>query len=342
MTIRSEVENDDQRHLVPGITATVNLEFEPRTMPLLQKAVGEDSHARSLLEQGRVLAVPVFSAIETGEESIVYRESLPGVYEGTLVSLGPRMAGADGVAFYPVLSGLAPGDRVVTSGSFLVDAETRLNPAAGSIYFGGSGGGNTGGGVTTVRPSTPEDTPSKIAAAMAKLSPADRAVAQAQGSCPVLDESPLGAMGVPVKVKVDGQDVFVCCQNCVKAATKEPDKTLRRVAELKDQNKKGRPTPAPADQPTAPTATDPKAAKIKAALAKLSSADRKAAELQKECPINEGSLLGSMGVPIKVTLGGQSVYLCCPACKEDALADPRGTLEKVKRLRQANTSERKP
>jgi hypothetical protein len=286
--------------------------------------------------------VPVFSAIETGEQTIVYRESLPGVYDGTLVSLGPRMTGPNGVTFYPVLSGLKPGDRVVTSGSFLVDAETRLNPAAGSIYFGGSGGGATGGGVTTVRPSTPEDTPSKIAAAMAKLSAADRAIAVAQGSCPVLDESPLGAMGVPVKVTIDGQDVFVCCQSCVKAATKEPAKTLQRVDELKGQAKKGQTAPATGDQPTAPTATDPFSEKIKAALAKLSPADRKAAELQKECPINEGSLLGSMGVPIKLSLQGESVFVCCKACQEEALADPRGTLEKVKHLRRLNAPERKP
>lgn len=342
MTVRSEVENDDEQHLVPGITATVNLEFEPRTMPLLQKVVEGDSHARAMLEQGSVLAVPVFSAIETGEQTIVYRESLPGVYDGTLVSLGPRMSGPDGVTFYPVLSGLMPGDRVVTSGSFLVDAETRLNPAAGSIYFGGSGSSTSGGGVTTARPSTPEDTPSKIAAALAKLSPSDRAIAQAQGSCPVLDESPLGAMGVPVKVTVDGQDVFVCCQSCVKQATKESAATLRRVEVLKEQTKQATQKSPAAGGPALPNPSDPKADKIKAALAKLSSANRKAAELQKECPINEGSLLGSMGVPIEITLDGQSVFLCCSACEEDALADPRGTLEKVKQLRQANTPERRP
>ena len=44
-----------------------------------------------------------------------------------------------------MLKGLAAGDRVAAAGSFLVDAETRLNPAAASTYFGASGGGPAGG-----------------------------------------------------------------------------------------------------------------------------------------------------------------------------------------------------
>jgi multidrug efflux pump subunit AcrA (membrane-fusion protein) len=339
MTIRSEVRNDSQRHLLPGITATVNLEIEPRSMPTLTKAVEEDSEARSLLEQGRVLAVPAFSAIETGEQSIVYRESLPGVYEGTLVTLGPRMTGPDGVTFYPVLAGLSRGDRVVTSGSFLVDAETRLNPAAGSIYFGGSGTGSKGSVTTTVRPSTPDDKSSKIAAALAKLSPADRALAVAQGTCPVLDESQLGAMGVPVKLQINGRDVFVCCKSCIKEAQKEPDKTLLRVDELKA---KGRPPTPEKSKQAPPTAKDSKTAKIEAALAKLSPEDRKLAQLQKECPVNEGNPLGSMGVPVKLDIAGEAVFICCESCEDAAREDPAGTLAKVKQLRRSHAAESKP
>ena len=59
------------------------------------------------------------------------------------------------VAYYPVVKGLKAGDRVVTNGSFLIDAETRLNPAAGSVYVGGSGG--KGGPAPAVRPSTPAE-----------------------------------------------------------------------------------------------------------------------------------------------------------------------------------------
>jgi hypothetical protein len=60
----------------------------------------------------------------------------------------------------------------------------------------------------------PADDKAEIAAAMAELSPDDRAAAQAQGTCPVSDQ-PLGSMGPPIKVTVEGRDVFVCCEGCV-------------------------------------------------------------------------------------------------------------------------------
>lgn len=50
--------------------------------------------------------------------------------------------------------------------------------------------------------------------AFAKLSPEDREAALAQKMCPVSDQA-LGSMGTPIKVTVEGRDVFVCCQGCV-------------------------------------------------------------------------------------------------------------------------------
>ncbi len=67
---------------------------------------------------------------------------------------------------------------------------------------------------------------------LAKLNDADRTLAEAQGYCAVTSE-PLGSMGLPIKVIVNQQPVFVCCKGCEKEAKSHPDKTLPKVAELK-------------------------------------------------------------------------------------------------------------
>lgn len=72
---------------------------------------------------GKVLAVPRSAVIDTGKDKVVYVESSPGIYDMKSVTLGP-VAGE----FLPVLAGLLEGDRVVTVGTFLIDAENRLNP----------------------------------------------------------------------------------------------------------------------------------------------------------------------------------------------------------------------
>ena len=60
---------------------------------------------------------------------------------------------------------------------------------------------------------------------LAKLSPADREAAVAQRVCPVTGDQ-LGDMGVPIKVRVQDRDVFVCCKGCVAKVQKEPEKYL--------------------------------------------------------------------------------------------------------------------
>ncbi len=65
-----------------------------------------------------------------------------------------------------------------------------------------------------------------------------------------------------------------------------------------------------------------------AQIKKLPEADQKLALEQKGCPIT-GEPLGSMGMPIKVMLNEQPVFLCCGGCKDDATADPKATLAKL-------------
>jgi hypothetical protein len=68
----------------------------------------------------------------------------------------------------------------------------------------------------------------KVQEALAKLSPEDRALAEKQKTCPVSDE-PLGSMGVPVKVNVKGQDVFLCCESCEGMIKENTDEYLAKL-----------------------------------------------------------------------------------------------------------------
>lgn len=88
----------------------------------------------------------------------------------------------------------------------------------------------------------------------------------------------------------------------------------------------------------AQAADDSASSEIEAALAELSSEDRVAAYSQKFCAVNQTSLLGGMGPPVKLEIEGQSVFLCCEGCRKKALKDPAATLAAVAKLKQANAT----
>ncbi len=172
--------------------------------------------------------------IDTGAQKIVYVERQAGLFEGVEVELGPRQDD-----FYPVLKGLKAGDQVAAAGGFLIDAETRLNPAAASTYFGASGGPQSGGSAPAAQ-SQPNNkvTEAKPLGAVVltdedlknieQLPPEDWQAAKAQAMCPVAGVA-LGSMGVPVKITLRGKVVFVCCQGCVGKAKLDPDGTLKKL-----------------------------------------------------------------------------------------------------------------
>ena len=320
LTVRFELPNADHE-LRPGMSATASLHLSPELL------ASTPAGAKLRLKDGKVLAVPEGAVIDTGALKVVYRESLPNTFEGVSVRLGSKMRDPDGVDFYPILSGLEEGDRVVTTGSFLIDAETRLNPAAGSIYIGGSGSGKPGG--ATVRPTTPDDDAEKIAAAMAKLTPENRKLAQAQRMCPIRHE-PLGTMGIPVKLEMQGKPVFVCCQSCVAEAKADPAKALAQVEEYK---RKGVSLASPTSKQPARKFAAEDFADIRMGLAELPMEERKLAEAQRFCPILDKAL-GIMGKPLKVDLGGKRfIYVCCKGCIDKAANDAEGVLKRVEEFK---------
>ena len=88
-------------------------------------------------------------------------------------------------------------------------------------------------GRTAVAAADQKEDESKIQANLAKLSPEDRKLAEAQKWCAVENDNRLGSMEAPVKVMIKDQPVFLCCKGCKKEALAEPDKTLATVKELK-------------------------------------------------------------------------------------------------------------
>jgi membrane fusion protein, copper/silver efflux system len=71
------------------------------------------------------ISVPQEAVLDSGLQKIVYLETKDGVFEPRSVELGAAFAGR-----VSVKRGLAEGDRVVTSGNFLIDSESRMRPSA--------------------------------------------------------------------------------------------------------------------------------------------------------------------------------------------------------------------
>ena len=57
-------------------------------------------------------------------------------------------------------------------------------------------------------------------------------------------------------------------------------------------------------------------------MAKLSPEDRKLAESQVCCAIDQDSPLGSMGPILKVMAKGQPVFVCCRGCESEVRSNP--------------------
>ena len=87
---------------------------------------------------GSGLLVPESAVLRTGERDLAFRVLGEGRFEPVEMKLGSRFGER-----YEVLGGLAEGEEVVTSATFLIDAESRLK-AAVSEFGGGHQHGSAG------------------------------------------------------------------------------------------------------------------------------------------------------------------------------------------------------
>ena len=104
-------------------TARVRVEV-PNPDGVLRPGMFAEAVIESPVAEAGTLTVPASAVLFTGRRSVVYVQvpGQPGVYELREVRLGPKAG-----SVYPVLSGLADGEEVVTQGAFVLDADVQLN-----------------------------------------------------------------------------------------------------------------------------------------------------------------------------------------------------------------------
>lgn len=262
------------------------------------------------------LVVPRNAVLMAGDNSVVFVETEPGRFEIRRVVLGPSTG--DQIV---LLKGAKQGEHIATKGNFLLDAAMQMAGKPSLIDP-----------TKAVAIEVDDGESEKVAAALSKLSDEDRTLAERQRICPVTKQ-PLGSMGTPPKVGVNGKPIFICCKGCEKTLLGNPDKYLANLDEIAHGEASNDELPQmdlpPGGSPEiAVEPDDDEAAAIAEAFAKLSPADRALAQKQKSCPVADMPL-GSMGTPIKVDVDGRPVFICCEGCREELLAEPAKYIAKL-------------
>ncbi len=108
-------------------TAKVRIEL-PNPGGLLKPAMYARVELASTRSEGQVLAVPDSAVLDTGTRQLALVQREQGKFEPRTVKLGMR---ADG--YIEVLEGVQPGEDVVVSANFLIDAESNLKAVIGGM-----------------------------------------------------------------------------------------------------------------------------------------------------------------------------------------------------------------
>ncbi len=276
------------------------------------------------------LVVPRSAVLMAGGNSVVYVETDPGRFELRRVTLGPCCG--EQIA---IVNGVEEGELVAIEGNFLIDSQMQLvgNPSLIDPTKAEGSNGIEGDDAKSA----------ERIAALSSLTDEDRLLAEEQAICPVT-KMPLGSMGTPPKITLDGKTVFLCCSGCEERLRADPEKYLANLEDetpvepteldipqmdLPEMNLPEMDLPE-MDVPevVAASSSGEESSQIAAELAKLSAADRAIAQQQKMCPVADMPL-GSMGVPIKVDVNGRAVFICCEGCRESLLAEPEKYLAKL-------------
>jgi RND family efflux transporter MFP subunit len=106
-------------------TVKVRLEFPNSSFDLKPDMYSE---VNLKIDYGTQVIVPQSAVLDSGERQTVFVALADGYFEPREIKIGVKLD--DKVA---VLSGLRPGETIVTSGNFLIDSESRLKSAMGGM-----------------------------------------------------------------------------------------------------------------------------------------------------------------------------------------------------------------
>src|SRR6266566_5034399 len=155
------------------------------------------------------LAIPQDAVIDSGLQKIVYVETSDGVFEPRPVILGTAYGN-----FVTVRSGLAAGEKVVTSGNFLIDSESKMHSSA------------------LISPSAIKDV---------QLSSAQHAVALRDPVCG-MELDPNRASSAGHSEKYQGEVFQFCSDKCQKKFQQDPAKYAGvKVSSVSDPARASRP-----------------------------------------------------------------------------------------------------
>ncbi len=150
--------------------------------------------------------------------------------------------------------------------------------------------------------------PSRQQVSVFWASQGDGAAIRAQRDCPVMNQ-PLGAHGKPLKVAINGRPVFVCCEGCIDKVVQGRDFYFRKLNDMAARNQPARPNPIGAQR------------RPLIQVGYATDADRPRIEAQATCLVLRKPL-GNHGTPIKISIDGRPVFVCCQGCVKKVQDNP--------------------
>lgn len=192
--------------------------------PLESDGDAQNEAGSSATAKAAHFEVPVSSIVYWDRQSLVYAETMANMFDAVPVTILSRRGDQ-----YIIEAPWTEPPRVAAIGTFLLDAETRLNPSLSTQYFGAA------------QNAFAAETPPAILQVVAKTnqgsSPEDQQLVAAQQVCPIT-KADLTSMGGPVFVDVQGRRVAICCEGCRGRLLATPEKYVQWFDEQLQQHHK--------------------------------------------------------------------------------------------------------